>query len=58
MWFRQSFNISCKTGFKVYVADISNTGIEITKHKAKELNLNNIEFKQHVSRQTFEKLER
>lgn len=37
-------------GFKVYAADISETGLEITKSKTEKLNLNNIEFKQHDMR--------
>lgn len=37
-------------GFNVYATDISETGLEITKSKAKKLNLNNIEFKQHDMR--------
>lgn len=37
-------------GFKVYATDISETGIVITKAKAKKLNLTNIEFKQHDMR--------
>lgn len=37
-------------GFKVHATDISEHGLEITKAKAKKLNLNNIEFKQHDMR--------
>jgi ubiquinone/menaquinone biosynthesis C-methylase UbiE len=37
-------------GFKVYATDISETGIEITKSKAEELKLENIQFKQHDMR--------
>lgn len=37
-------------GFKVHATDISEHGLEITKTKAKKLNLNNIEFKQHDMR--------
>lgn len=37
-------------GFKVYATDISETGIEITKLKAKKMNLTNIKFKQHDMR--------
>lgn len=37
-------------GFMVYATDISATGLEITKSKAKRLNLSNIEVKQHDMR--------
>lgn len=39
-----------KEGFQVYATDISDTGIEVTKSKAKELNLTNIQYKQHDMR--------
>ncbi len=37
-------------GFEVYATDISITGIEVTKSKAKELNLTNIQYKQQDMR--------
>ncbi|MGI6189793.1 MAG: methyltransferase domain-containing protein [Caldicoprobacteraceae bacterium] len=37
-------------GFEVYATDISETGLEITRSKARKLNLNNIIFKQHDMR--------
>lgn len=37
-------------GFKVYATDISETGLKITKSKAENLNLSNIEVKQHDMR--------
>lgn len=37
-------------GFNVYATDISDTGIEVTKAKANELNLTNIQYKQHDMR--------
>ena len=39
-----------KQGFSVYATDISTTGINIAKKKAKSLGLNNIHFKQHDMR--------
>ena len=39
-----------KEGFKVYATDISDTGIEVTKSKANQLNLTNIQYKQHDMR--------
>ena len=39
-----------KEGFSVYATDISTTGINIVKNKAKSLGLNNIHFKQHDMR--------
>lgn len=46
---RHSIHLA-QQGFKVYATDISETGIGITKSKAKKLNLTNIEFKQHDMR--------
>jgi ubiquinone/menaquinone biosynthesis C-methylase UbiE len=39
-----------KKGFQVYATDISPTGIEIAREKAKSLRLDNIYFKQHDMR--------
>lgn len=39
-----------QSGFKVYATDISEHGLKITQSKAKKLNLDNIEFKQHDMR--------
>jgi len=39
-----------KEGFSVYATDISRTGINIAKKKAKSLGLSNIHFKQHDMR--------
>lgn len=39
-----------RQGFTVYATDLSSTGIDITREKAKSLNIDNIHFKQHDMR--------